>query len=260
MTTQNRSKWYYGHNIDSLNYFIDFNEGGSNLSAQLNAGSYSFEEMAVEIARAMSEADGATLTYSCSTNRANRYFIISSTANFSILSSTGAHLGTSALPLMGFTGTDRTGASTYTSNVASGFEYKPQFLLQEYVDFNDFQQAAFSNINKSASGIVETISFGIEKFMECNIEYATNLDLGNNSEIETNLNGVNELRSFLEYATYKRTLEFMPDRDTANNFTKCVLESTAINKDGIGFKLNELYSRGLANFFESGKLTFRRLT
>ena len=51
----------------------------------------------------------------------------------------------------------------------------------------------------------------------------------------------------------------MPDRDTPSTFTKCILESTPADKNGTGFRLRELYSSGLTNYFESGTLKFREV-
>ena len=86
---------------------------------------------------------------------------------------------------------------------------------------------------------------------------ATDIDQGNVGFIETDANGVSNLRSFMQFATQKNNFEFMPDRDNKAFFYKVLLESTEGNKDGTGYKLIELYDKGLPNYFESGKLVLR---
>ena len=92
--------------------------------------------------------------------------------------------------------------------------------------------------------------------MECNITYIT--DIINQAVIKNNPNGVSNLRQFMLYAIKKKPLEFIPDIDSVE-FTSCLLESTSTNKNGTGFQLFELYSRGLANYYETKKLRFREL-
>src|SRR6185503_364885 len=98
--------------------------------------------------------DVGALTYTVTANRSSRTITIATTSTFSLLVSSGTHTGTAPWSLMGFTGSDRTGASTYTGNAASGSEYRPQFLLQNYISSDDWQQAADASVNKTASGRV----------------------------------------------------------------------------------------------------------
>jgi len=44
------------------------------------------------------------------------------------------------------------------------------------------------------------------------------------------------------------------DRST---FEKVILESTGESKDGVGFKIKEMYDQGLPGYYESGTLVFR---
>jgi hypothetical protein len=46
---------------------------------------------------------------------------------------------------------------------------------------------------------------------------------------------------------------------TPGVYVPCILEKTQKNSKGVGFQLYELYSKGLANYFETGTLTFRKV-
>ena len=163
---------------------------------------------------------------------------------------------------MGFEGSDLTGANSYTGT-QSGSSYTPQFFLDKFVNFDDKQKAANSTVNQSASGTLEVIKYGQLKFMECNIIPVTNIDTGSTikgAPIRSDVQGVEKLRDFLEYATTKAPLEFVPDEtNPSDNIRNCVLESTTEDRNGTGFFLRELYVSLGANWYESGKLVFREL-
>ena len=57
-----------------------------------------------------------------------------------------------------------------TGSNSVGSVYFPQYLLQDYVAFEDFEQAASGIVRKIATGAVETIEFGLESFSEFNIK------------------------------------------------------------------------------------------
>jgi hypothetical protein len=84
--------------------------------------------------------------------------------------------------------------------------------------------------------------------------------MGTEAEIETDLSGVSNLRSFMEAITLKSTIEFIPDRDNPTLFTKCLLESTRSSRDGTGFQLKEQYGMGLPGFYETDTLRFREVS
>lgn len=248
-----RSVFYYIESVTNENFYLDFNEGSGELSAEINSGHYTHTGLADVIAEAMNAV--GTQAYTVTFNRSSRTFTISASANFSLLTTSGTHAGADIFSLIGFTGADKTGANTYTGT-ASGSEYKPQFKLQEYVDPEDLQKAVQASVNKSASGITETVTFGIEKFFEFNIQFITNIDQGAGSVVETNLTGLNDARLFMRFIVSKRDIEFMPDRDDRDLFYTISLESTEESSEGVGYRLKELYTKNLPYYFETGKLVF----
>lgn len=253
MTVHTKSAFYYGIDIDDNNCKIDFNEGAADLVATIEIGKYSLTDFAQAVAVQMT-ANG-TQTYVVTINRATRILTISSVGTFSLLVTTGVNTGLGAWDYIGFE-SDQTGAITYTATLACGSAYYPQFLLQDYVSFEDYQEASDGVVNRAASGRVSVVSFGTQNFMECRIIYATDKTQSFGAPIDNNPTGVSDLRTFLTYAIGKGDMEFMPDRATAGTFTRCLLESTSTSKDGIGFKLQELYGRAVG-YFETGMLKFR---
>lgn len=161
--------------------------------------------------------------------------------------------------MIGFTATDFTGLTSYTGTLPSGKEFIPQFILQEFVDFDNNIKSSQASVNESGSGVVEVISFGRIKFMECNVRFQTNTAMPKNAPIDNDSSGVANLRDFLDDATLKGDLEFIPDRDDPDTFTTCLLESTPESREGVDFKLKEQFGDGLAGYFQSGKLIFREV-
>jgi hypothetical protein len=251
------SAFYYGTEVTTINNEIGFDEGGGEILATMSTGKYSLTEYVTEIARVMNLA--GALTYTVSVDRATRQITIAGSGSFDLLVSTTSS-GNSAFASIGFSGSDRTSLNSYKGNLAVGSSYLPQFRLQNFVDFDDNQSAILSNVLTSADGSqVEVVKFGTLKIMECEIDYITDLNLGKEGYIRTDLTGVAKARAFLEWCVTKGKLEFIPDILNPSTFNKVILESTPESKDGVGFKLKEQYSKGLVGFYTTGVLEFREL-
>ena len=246
--------FYYDYRINADQQFLNIDEGAGDISIELTPNNYSAQALASEVSRALSEQGGQD--YLCTFNRSARTFTISAAAPFDLLITTGANIGLGAFGIIGFTGADRTGLTSYTGD-AAGKEFIPQFPLQDYVDFADFKEFAEANINESASGAVEVYSIGTRSFSEFNITLATNIDQGFNSIVRTDSQGVEKLRDFINYCITKGDLEFMKDETDRSTYQTIILESTPLSRTGTGYKLNELYGRGLAGYFETGTLKWR---
>jgi hypothetical protein len=255
------SQFNYGHTVTQDNNIVNFIEPtGTNLElvAELKIGTYSLAEFADEVARALTE-QSSIQEYQVQVNRNENTLTISGILNevFNLLITSGSQAPISAFSLMGFNGADLTGLDSYTSDSTSGSIYYPQFLLQNFVDFDDDQSTALSNVNKSADGqTIEVISYGNEKFMSCDIKYIT--DIQGQQVITNNPNGVRDARRFLEYAITKGNIEFVPDIN-GSDLTKCLLESTKESRNGTAFKLVEQYAKKLAGYYDVNGLKFRKL-
>lgn len=257
MAITTRSAFTYGHKITSDNENIDFTEdGATELTATIEIGSYYLNEFADAIAVALNTiGDNA---YTVTLDRVTRKFTIAADSTFDLLVTTGSTTAISAFSLMGFT-SNKTGGSSYESDVASGSVYYPQAPLRDFIDFDDVQESVQAKVNESSSGEIEVVSYGTRYLMECNIKYATDINVSASDYIENNATGVSDLREFLQYIVGKNPIEFIADKTDFTTFESCLLESTQRSGDGTGFQLRELYSEGLAFYFESGKLVFRRL-
>lgn len=252
---ETRSSFFYIDPVDTTNFYLDFDEGGPELTAQVEVGSFTHSELPSAIEAALN-AVGA-LAYTVTFDRVSRKFTISATGSFTLRIASGTHVGNDLFPLLGFTGANVGPGTSFEANLQAGTEYRPQFWLQEFVHADDNQMAINPAVNKTANGNVEVVKFGTEKFFEFNIRLATDIDQGGSGFIEDDSDGIGNLRAFMQFAIEKTNLEFMPDRDDKNSFYKVLLESTDASQTGTGYKLKELYDKGLPGYFESGSLKFR---
>lgn len=252
---QTRSSFYYVDEIIQDTNYLNFDEGSGELTAIITPGAYTLTELAPAVETALNSV--GVNTYEVSFDRETRKFTIEADASFALLIATGSNVGSDIFPVLGFLGADTASGVSHESNEASGTEYRPQFYLQEWIDAIDNKKSISPAVVKTASGDVEVVKFGDESFFEFNIMLATDIDQGSGNIIETDLNGVVNLRSFLQFCSSKKNLEFMPDRDTVATFYKVLLESSESSSDGTGFRLKEMYDKGLPGYYSSGKLIFR---
>jgi len=254
MSISTHSRFFFDYDVDSSNNALDFDEGGGELNATLNVGSYTFTEFAAEIKRAMDDVGGQA--YTVTANRSTRTITISATSNFSLLITSGSNAGSSVFGDAGFTGADVSGTNSYEGNTTAGSEYTTQFILQNYIPSTNFQKAASGVVNKAASGAVEVVTFGTEKFIRMQFLFITDITQGG-SVIRNRPSGVSDFRTFMQFMITKQPFEFMPDEDTVATFQKVILESTPEDGDGIGYRLQELFTRGLPGYYDSGNITLR---
>ena len=176
--------YYLDEDIGSTNQNLNFDEGGGELTAVLTPGSYTHAELATIVKTALDAAGGQV--YTVAFDRTTRKYTISAPGTFDLLITSGSTIGTGPFTLLGFTGADVTGLTTYTSNTESGSEYEPQFKLQDFVDNGDNQQKIDASVNESASGLVEVISFGTRELFEMDIKFATDRDMTKAGFIKNN--------------------------------------------------------------------------
>lgn len=254
MALKTRSKFYYGFKIKVGTNFIAFQEAtGPVKTATLKINTYSSGGFTNEISRALNDAGNQN--YTVSFNRSTRKITIASDNTFSLLIATGPFAGSQIYIDLGFDLVDLTGASSYTAQNTCGSVYQPQFYLLDYVSTDDSQEAVDASINETASGNLEVIRYGVKKFMKCTIDFITNDKMTDESWIENSPTAIEDVRAFLQDITQKNKLEFMPDRDDNSTFQVLVLESTASNRNGLGYELQE--KSGFDSYFTTGRMTFR---
>lgn len=241
--------------VTDNNFFLPFEEASVEKIAEVSLGEYTLTSITDAIESAMN--DVGDNTYSVSFDRATRKYTISADDNFILLISTGTVIGNDIFSLIGFTGSDTASANTHTGDESAGTVYYPQFKLQQYVPTNIFREASSASVTTTASGAVKTVSFGEVRFVEMNIMFATDINQGD-GPIRTNLNGLNDLLDFMDFATKKRPIEFIPDEGNVSEFENLILETTTGSSDGVGFRLKEMWDRNLPDYYETGKLLFRK--
>lgn len=101
--------------VDDNNKYIDFDEGGSELTATLTTGNYNGQTLAAEIKTQMDVA--GALTYTVTYNESTLKFTIAATSNFTLRWNTGTHKTQDISDLCGYDDSaNDTGASSYTAD------------------------------------------------------------------------------------------------------------------------------------------------
>jgi hypothetical protein len=248
------SKFYYSFQVDATNQYLSFDEGSGEVVATIRRGKYAPTQGLLEVASQMNNVGG--LTYTVSMNRATRKVTISSTSNFTLKVNSGSTFASSIFALLGFTGADRTGASSYTGNLQIAKEYAVQFKVQDYIAPEHYKKSVDTTIKKAADGTVEVVTFGLERYIQLNIKYVTN-KASDGQVIRYNANGVEDLVEFLDWLITKAPCEFIPDEDDPASYFTVLLDKTPDGQTGTDYILKELYAQNLAGYFESGRLIFR---
>lgn len=253
-----RSSFYYGFNVTAQPYNGNMNidEGAGEITIAVPVGSYTLQTLTDAIRNAL--LTQGTLDYIVTVDRQERKITISADQNFDLLIDSGSNASSSIWQLIGFNvSLDKTGADNYESDYEAGNSYRPQFKLQNYVPPEDHQSRNQSSKNVAADGTtVEVINFGLAKFIEMNIKYISNV-AGDGYVIEKNFKALEEVREFLQFITGLAEFEFMPDRDAAGNYFRCIVESMPGFGDGTGYRLKELYDDNIADVYETGVMKFR---
>jgi len=258
MTILTKPTFYYIDSISGDNQYINFLEpNGLNveLSVTVPVGDYSMTALASAVESAMN-AQGEN-TYTVTLDRSTRKYTIASDDIVDLLVTTGTNVGQSIWTTIGFT-TERDDVTSAEADTLSGYQYTPQFPLQDYEDSVNNKARISPSRTESASGVEEVFSYGTNRFFKWNITLITNRDVGDFSVwIENDQLGVDNARAFMEAITEKIDFEFMPDRTDVNTFSTIRLERTPESRIGVDYKLKELLNRGLVGYYETGKLIFR---
>ena len=257
MSISTFSQFFYDFKVDSTSNKLNFEEtaGGGELTATVDSGTYTLTEILIKIKTAMDAVSVNALVYTLSVDRSSRIVTIAGTGAFSLLVSTGAQSGVSVFGTIGFTGADRVSATSHDGDTEAGDIFKPQFILQSFIDKDDFQEKIDATINESADGEIEVVSFGTRKFTEFNIRFITNLP-GDGKVIKNNPTGRADFQRFMQNITTRAPFEFMADIGVAT-FLKVQLETTESSRDGTGYLTKEMLSDNLPGYFQSGKLKLR---
>lgn len=167
----------FGVQVTPNNRSIDFRtvSMGPEKQATLRVGLYSLTSLANEIRRAMSVAD-PSFTYTVTFNRAvsagtqNRITISTSGGYLDLLLLTGTRSASSFAPLVGYSSTDKTGATSYTGQSSCGTILIPSYPPQDYQPIGSIHDSRRSS-NDSTSGKIETVSFSYFRNFQFKIKW-----------------------------------------------------------------------------------------
>lgn len=253
MSISTFSAFYFGLTIDSTNNTINFDEGGPELEAVIDSGTYSYSGLKTAVETALNGAGAETYTFSV--NRATRVITISATGSFDLLILSGSSANT-PWSLFGFPNTDQTGASTYSGDSASGEQYLNQFILQDYVPPDNFKERRDPSVNESANGDVEVISFGVVRFINMSFKFINDKSQ-DGKIIKYNPSGVSDAVNFFTKITTRGVFEFMPDISDRDTFFEVVVEEMPGSRTGTGYQLRELTDRSLPGYYEINNVRLR---
>lgn len=249
-TINTLSKFFYNTTVTVLTNSVDFDEGGAELQATLNVGTYTLTEYAAEWQRAL-RAIG-TQDYVVSVNRTTGKLSFSAPLAFTLRALSGSRVGSGAWTTAGATATDKTGTSITFENMA-GSAYEPQFYIYDYISKAHSVNLEDATASSTPTGYAQVASFGDGSRVPMNIRLITDKTGLKNKGFIDNPNGVSDFMTFIKYLCKKGRVEFMPDKDTPNDFVSLFLESTPEDKDARKFALKNM----AVDVYESGKLIFR---
>jgi len=250
-----RSLFLYNYPITSANGSIDFLNvnAGSTITATVAPGNYSLTGLLAAIATALNAADinniyTVTANRTLSSGTQNRVTIATSGAFLTLLFGSGPNVATSIAGTIGFTSTDKTGATTYTGTNTTGTILQPTLAGYTYLD-NNFKQKLFGSINISSSGKKEAISYpasnlGAMQFMQVQYKY------------EPKTFVIASWQPFLLWMIQQRPFDFTPDVTNPTSFYNVTLESTAADANGMEYEMKEMLPE-FPNLYDTGMLKFR---
>lgn len=249
MALSAKSLFLYGFQVTELNSSFDFRAVSLETPrlATLKLGYYSLSSLLVELIRAIQAVD-QTRVYSATVDRTvsggleNRVTISTSGGFFQILGATGPRTASTVLPLLGFTVSDFTGATTYTGSTTSGTAVIPAWVGYSYMGPDDFQEVDGS-VSRSASGVKEAIVFSVIRYWQ--VEFK--------NELKANLA---PWRAFLQWVMLQRPVDFTPEISNSSVFYQGTIEKTESNGKGLAFKMIEQGPQ-MPNFYRTGLLTFQ---
>lgn len=255
----NHSKFYYIDAVVDNNFYINFlepNAANEELTGQVALGQYSPTELAIAVENALNNA--GTLTYNVSFIRLENKYEISADDDFILLTQSGSNVGVSVYGLIGFDlDADKDATDSIKSDNEVSYIFRPQFFLQDYVP-SRFNKSAVSGTQVvSASGVVEVVSFGLQKKVEFNIRYQNNLALSEGGGIRGSSVGLDDLEHFCDFIITKAPVEFMVDEMNVSQFETLILEAMPGFSDGLGYRLREMTGENLSGYYETGVMIFR---
>lgn len=256
MALTGRSLFLYGYTVDATNYAIDFRAVAAETprQASLRYGSYSLTSLMEEVVRALQEKDPSRLYVvvadrSVSGGTQNRITIASSGTHLSLLFASGSRTASNSASLLGFTATDKTGATFYTGTLTTGTGFSPNAANTFLTGYNylstDNHPRTNGQLNIATSGQKEVVVFNTQYFWQVDFRYITA------SEV------TNTWVPFMAWIIQGKLLEFTPLITSSSTFHEGTLESATGGSNGLEFMMNEMLPQ-FPNLYQTGLMKFRK--
>jgi hypothetical protein len=143
--------------VTDSNKYVDFDEGGAELTGTLVLGTYNGLTYAAAIATAMNAAPGKALTYAGAYNETTSKFTISAGSNFTIRWNTGTHKATDISDTAGYSdAANDSGAASYTSDYRR-IHWPAVYFDNDLGGLNDLNIAGLINHNISSAATISLI-------------------------------------------------------------------------------------------------------
>lgn len=251
MALKNPSLFLYGLQITVNNQNITFgtNSGetpgsGTARTAIIPVGYYSLTGLAIAVAQAITNAD-PTHVYSCTVDRTNsggtqnRVTIATTNTYLSIYFNTGSV--SNPATLLGFTGADLTGATSYTGSASAGTVLIPNQIGYSFLPTQAMQKN-FGSLNVSASGLKESITFALQSFWQVQFKYIPE------ATMEASW------LPLVQWLIQQREVDFTPDITAPTTVYTGTLEDP---QNGLEFNFTEHLSEGLPFEYATPLMKFR---
>lgn len=250
MALTQKSLFLYGYTISATNRFIDFktSSSGSTLTASIPLGTYSLTLLLSAISSALSAVDLLN-TYNVNANRAingnleNRITISTTGSFLSLLFSSGPNSVNNCSSLLGFSGADLTGSTSYTSTLTSGTSFVPSLIGYNFINPTQ-RNKCFGKVNLSSSGNRETIVYSTQTYFQMQFKYIPTSE------------ALNSWTPLLNWSTQGKLIEFTPDITQPSNYYEAWLEQTSLDGNGLGYELKEMLP-SFPFYYDTGIMLYR---
>jgi hypothetical protein len=253
MALRAKSLFLYNLQVTTLNQNIPFRAVtlGPELTAVVPVGYYSLTSLLLAIKTAMQLADPAhvytvTADRTISGGTQNRVTIATSGTYLDLLFLSGMTAATSIAPLIGFSTTDQTGATTYTGTASSGTALIPTWWGNNYQPPQLFRKN-FGSVNVASNGTKEAITWSIMQF------------IGVEFKFEPYAVALTNWPALINWMIQQKPFDFTPEITSPNTAYQVTLDKSPEDGKGLGWNMKEM----LPDYpfaFQTGAFTMRIIT
>ena len=234
MALTDKSLLNYGIFINTTNNYLPFVNvnSGPEIDAVIPTAFYTLTTLATAIALAMNTADPAnvytvTVDRTAGSNLQNRFTISTNGAFLSLLFFSGVTAISSCYAMIGFTNSDQTGSTSYTSSTTSGTAIQTSWFGKNY-QRPDINLRTIGSVNVAASGAKETLWWSVQQFISVEYQY------------EAQAGVLANWQPLLVWMAKQRPFEITPEIKTPSTNYSVTLEKSSVDGKGLGIQMKEM--------------------